>query len=118
MPKPGPDFSCTIHDSLRPKGFRGCTFFDCFGGGQNVSQGLFAGKSWLEAPATKDDMFAALTAAQQLHEMLWHLTEAQKRTFDFDAADRAERLGNTIEQTVGGDLAKLLQRMCNIFIPE
>ena len=27
------DFSCTIHDRLRPRGFRGCTVFDCFGAG-------------------------------------------------------------------------------------
>lgn len=102
------DFSCTIHDSLRPRGFRGCTVFDCFGAGQNISQGFFAGKSWIEAPETKDDMFAAFKAARQLHEMLWYLAEAQRRTFDPDAADRAERLKNTIEQAVGGDLAKLL----------
>lgn len=102
------DFSCTIHDSLRPRGFRGCTVFDCFGAGQNISQGFFAGKSWVEAPETKDDMFAAFKAARQLHEMLWYLAEAQRRTFDPDAADRAERLKNTIEQAVGGDLAKLL----------
>lgn len=103
------DFSCTIHDSLRPRGFRGCTVFDCFGAGQNVSQGFFAGKSWIEAPDTKDDMFAAFKAARQLHEMLWYLAEAQRRTFDPDTADRAERLRATIEQAVGGDLAKLLE---------
>ncbi|MDJ0355953.1 pentapeptide repeat-containing protein [Paenarthrobacter sp. PH39-S1] len=102
------DFSCTIHDSLRPRGFRGCTVFDCFGAGQNVSQQFFAGKSWLAEPDTKDNMFAAFKAARQLHEMLWYLAEAVNRTFDPDAADRAELLRNLIEQTLGGDLTKLL----------
>lgn len=102
------DFSCTIHDSLRPRGFRGCTVFDCFGAGRNVSQGFFAGKSWIEAPDTKGAMFAAFKAARQLHEMLWYLAEAQRRTFDPDVADRTERLRNTIEKAVSCDLAKLL----------
>ena len=103
-----PDFSCTIHDSLRPRGFRGCTVFDCFGAGQNVSQGLFAGKSWLESPDTKNDMFAAFAAARQLHEMLWYLAEAQARTFDPDASRRATDLRNTIERAVGNELSDLL----------
>jgi len=103
-----PDFSCTIHDSLRPRGFRGCTVFDCFGAGQNVSQGFFAGKSWLESPDTKSEMFSAFAAARQLHEMLWYLAEAQTRTFDPDASRRAAELRNTIEQAVGGELSDLL----------
>ncbi|WP_369831275.1 pentapeptide repeat-containing protein [Cryobacterium sp. N21] len=103
-----PDFSCTIHDTLRPRGFRGCTVFDCFGAGQNVSQGLFAGTSWLESPDTKSEMFTAFAAARQLHEMLWHLAEAQTRTFDPDASHRAAQLRNTIEHAVGGELSELL----------
>lgn len=103
-----PDFSCTIHASLRPRGFRGCTVFDCFGAGQYVSQGLFAGKSWLEHPDTKDQMFSAFKAARQLHEMLWYLAEAQTRTFDPDSAGRAVQLWNTIEQALGGGLRTLL----------
>lgn len=103
-----PDFSCTIHDTLRPRGFRGCTVFDCFGAGQNVSQGLFSGTSGLESPDTKNEMFAAFGAARQLHEMLWYLAEAQTRTFDPDASHRAAQLRNTIEQAVGGELSDLL----------
>lgn len=101
------DFSCTIHDRLRPRGFRGCTVFDCFGAGQNVSQGLFAGKSWLERPETKDGMFSAFKAARQLHEMLWYLAEAQSRTFDPDLSVRAGQLRKTIEHAVSGELSAL-----------
>jgi uncharacterized protein YjbI with pentapeptide repeats len=102
------DFSCSIHDSLRPRGFRGCTVFDCFGAGQNVSQGFFAGKSWLENPDTKNEMFAAFKAARQLHEMLWYLAEAQTRTFDPDASHRAVQLRNTIGHAASGALPELL----------
>ncbi len=103
-----PDFSCTIHDRLRPRGFRGCTVFDCFGAGQKVSQGFFAGKSWLTHPDTKDEMFSAFKTARQLHEMLWYLAEAGARTFDPDSSNRAVQLRNTIEQAVGGELTDLL----------
>ena len=102
------DFSCTIHDRLRPRGFRGCTVFDCFGAGQNVSQGFFAGKSWIENPDSKTEMFSAFAAARQLHEMLWYLSEAQTRTFDPDLSRRAADLRTTIEQAVGGELSDLL----------
>jgi uncharacterized protein YjbI with pentapeptide repeats len=102
------DFSCTIYASLRPRGFRGCTVLDCFGAGQNVSQGFFAGKSWIESPDTKSEMFAAFATARQLHEMLWYLAEAQTRTFDPDASHRAAQLRNTIEHAVGGELSDLL----------
>lgn len=102
------DFSCTIHDSLRPRGFRGCTVFDCFGAGQNVSQGLFAGKSWVEEPDSKKEIFSAFALARQLHEMLWYLAEAQARTFDPDASRRVVELRNEIEQVLGGEIAELL----------
>ncbi|GAA1765244.1 pentapeptide repeat-containing protein [Pseudarthrobacter sulfonivorans] len=103
-----PDFSCTIHTSLRPRGFRGCTVFDCFGAGQKVSQGLFGGTSWREDPGAKDQMFAAFKAVRQLHEMLWYLAEARRRTFDPDVAHRAMELGATIGRAVDGGLQQLL----------
>lgn len=103
-----PDFSCTIHDRLRPRGFRGCTVFDCFGAGQNVSQGLFGGESWLARPETRDEMFSAFKTSRQLHEMLWYLAEAQARTFDPGSSSRAGQLRNRIEQAVGGELPELL----------
>jgi hypothetical protein len=98
------DFSCTIHDRLRPRGFRGCTVFDCFGAGQNVSQAFFAGKSWLERPETKDEMFSAFKAARQLHEMLWYLSEAESRTFDPDSSAVAGQLRKTIEHAVSEEV--------------
>lgn len=70
------DFSCTIHDRLPEAGFRGCTVFDCFGAGQQVTQVTFAGEDWRSNPGTAGPMFAAFAVMRQLHEMLFHLTEA------------------------------------------
>jgi hypothetical protein len=102
------DFSCTIHHSLRARGFHGCTVFDCFGAGQRVSQDLFGGESWLEHPATKEKMFAAFKVARQLHEMLWYLAEAIRRCFDPAAARDAARYSGTIEKAFGGGPDQLL----------
>lgn len=70
------DFSCGIHDRLRERGWKGCTVFDCFGAGQQVSQVTFGGVSWRQAPDTAEAMFAVLPVMHQLHEMLSHLGEA------------------------------------------
>lgn len=94
------DFSCTIHDSLRPRGFRGCTVFDCFGAGQNVSQNLFQGISWKADPATAKDMFPSFKVVRQLHEMLWYLAEATSRTFDPDTSHQVNELRMTIENAM------------------
>ncbi|HJV98936.1 MAG TPA: pentapeptide repeat-containing protein [Arthrobacter sp.] len=102
------DFSCTIHDRLRPRGFRGCTVFDCFGAGQAVSRQLFDGISWRDAPDSRQDMFAAFKVMRQLHEMLWHLAEAQEKTFDADTAQEANELRRVIGDLARGPLPALL----------
>ena len=102
------DFSCTIHGRLLPRGFRGCTVFDCFGAGQAVSQRLFNGISWLEAPESKQAMFASFKTMKQLHEMLWHLAEAEGRTFSPDSADEVHRLRSILQAAADGSLEDLL----------
>ncbi|MCL6571542.1 MAG: pentapeptide repeat-containing protein [Bacillus sp. (in: Bacteria)] len=72
-----PDFRCGIHMSLRQRGFRGCTVYDCFGAGQKVSQVTFNGHDWREAPGSAKQMFEVFPIIRQLHEMLWYLTEAR-----------------------------------------
>jgi len=71
-----PEFRCGIHDRLAESGFRGCTVFDCFGAGQQVSQVTFAGRDWRSTPGTAGPMFAVFAVMRQLHEMLFYLTEA------------------------------------------
>jgi uncharacterized protein YjbI with pentapeptide repeats len=73
------DFRCEIHETLRPRGFSGCTTYDCFGAGQQVAQVTFAGVDWREAPWTAPSMFATLAVMRQLHELLYYLAEAMTR---------------------------------------
>lgn len=70
------DFRCGIHTRLRDKGFQGCTVYDCFGAGQQVSQVTFGGKSWRDDPGSARSMYAAFPVMRQLHELLRYLTEA------------------------------------------
>ncbi|MEC0242563.1 pentapeptide repeat-containing protein [Paenibacillus dokdonensis] len=70
------DFRCSVHDSLRQRGMRGCTVYDCFGAGQKVSQITYEGRDWRQAPDTAKQMFGVFPIMWQLHELLWYLTEA------------------------------------------
>ncbi|KIL39712.1 oxetanocin A resistance protein [Gordoniibacillus kamchatkensis] len=70
------DFRCGVHDSLRERGFRGCTVYDCFGAGQKVSQITFGGRDWRQAPESAKQMFEVFPIMRQLHELLWYLAEA------------------------------------------
>lgn len=68
-------FGCGIHTRLRDSGMRGCTVYDCFGAGQQVVQGTYAGSTWRDgAPAA--EMFAVFPVVKNLHELLWYLTDA------------------------------------------
>jgi hypothetical protein len=71
------DHRCGIHDSLRERGFPGCTVYDCFGAGQRVAAAY--GRDWRAAPETAPEMFAAFERMRDLHELLWYLTDALAR---------------------------------------
>jgi uncharacterized protein YjbI with pentapeptide repeats len=73
------DSRCGIHQSLRTKGFPGCTVYECFGAGQRVAQQTYHGRDWRQAPATAHQMFDVFRVMRQLHELLWYLTEALTR---------------------------------------
>jgi hypothetical protein len=66
------DYRCGIHDSLRERGFRGCTVYDCLGAGQQVAQVTFGGRH----PGAAQQLHAVFAVMRQLHELLWYLTEA------------------------------------------
>ncbi|CAM5305824.1 hypothetical protein SPURM210S_05185 [Streptomyces purpurascens] len=71
------DHRCGIHARLRQKGFTGCTVYDCFGAGQQVSQITFGGQGWRSGPPEHARrMFDVFPVVRQLHELLWYLTEA------------------------------------------
>jgi hypothetical protein len=101
-------FSCSIHDSLRARGFRGCTVFDCFGAGQYVSQNLFGGTSWKERPDTSADMFSTFAVVRQLHEMLWYLVEAAELATIPELSGPVKQLRSEILRTLHGDVAEIL----------
>jgi uncharacterized protein YjbI with pentapeptide repeats len=71
-----PDFRCSIHDRLRPRGFPGCAAYDCLGAGQKVAQETFGGRDWRHTPGIAAQMFSVFAIMRQLHELLWYLTEA------------------------------------------
>lgn len=75
------DDSCRIHATLREDGWPGCTVFECFGAGQQVSQVTYAGRSWREQD-NLPEMAAVLSVMRQLHEMLVHLVEVARRSPD------------------------------------
>jgi uncharacterized protein YjbI with pentapeptide repeats len=101
-------FGCSIHAELRSEGYRGCTVYDCFGAGQQVSQVTFGAVSWHEAPETSGAMFAALPVMRQLHEMLWYLVEAAERTTASEHDERMKELCGDIRQTLDGDASSVL----------
>lgn len=97
------DDGCGIHATLREDGWPGCTVFECFGAGQQVSRVTYAGVSWREQDNLAE-MAAVLTVVRQLHEMLVHLVEVERRSPDPAAQSaRAE-----IEALVGADPETLL----------
>jgi len=91
------DFRCGIHVSLRERGFRGCTVYDCFGAGQKVSQITFGGRDWREEPGTAKQMFEVFPIMWQLHELLWYLKEALTRK---PAQEICDELGKAFEETM------------------
>jgi Pentapeptide repeats (8 copies) len=71
------DHGCTIHSELRQSGFPGCTVFDCFGAGQQITQVTFKGQHWRQGNPVAAEMFAAFEVMRQLYESLWYLSEAR-----------------------------------------
>lgn len=104
------DFRCSVHRELRPRGFVGCTVYDCFGAGQRVSQDVFGGVDWRSSPDVASVMFRVFPVVRQLHELLWYLEEA--RRIEAAVRFRAEVAGvhEKVEQ-LAGSAAEVLAGM-------
>ncbi|HET6504427.1 MAG TPA: pentapeptide repeat-containing protein [Amycolatopsis sp.] len=108
------NFHCSVHDELRPRGFVGCTVYDCFGAGQQVSQVVFEGRDWRATPEIAEPMFAVFKVMRELHELLWYLGEALKlgeaRSFRRDletARDQLESMtGSGPDTLLGLDVSR------------
>lgn len=70
------DFGCSVHADLRPRGFPGCTTYDCFGAGQQVTQHTYRGATWRSEPQAAGQMFRVFAVVRALRELLFLLTEA------------------------------------------
>jgi len=85
-PNLGADHRCGIHEVLEPRGFRGCTVFECFGAGQHLVQGGHR----------RADQLALLPVMRQLHELAWLIDQALR----LDAAARLHgRLRDALTET-------------------
>lgn len=92
------DFRCGIHARLREEGFRGCSAFDCFGAGQQVTQATFEGRDWRDDPDVGRAMSAVFPVMRRLHELLWYLTEAAALPEAAPVADDLSHMLREIEE--------------------
>jgi uncharacterized protein YjbI with pentapeptide repeats len=100
------DDSCAIHAELRPRGFPGCTTYDCFGAGQQVAQHTFAGVGWREAPERKAQILGVFETMRVLHELLWYVDEAVALASG-DLRDELAAVRATTERLTRADAASL-----------
>lgn len=113
------DHSCGIHRSLLAEGYRGCTVFECFGAGQQVSQVTFGGRSWREASGTAASMFTVFPVMHAIHEMLRHLEEtlgwelpaAVRRTTDALHDELVRHTGEGPDRLLALDVGELRARV-------
>lgn len=92
------DFSCAVHNSLREKGLKGCTAYDCFGAGQKVAQVTYDGQDWHRDQESAKQMFEAFLIMRQLHEMLWYLTDALRIQTNSTVKDKLSHLISETER--------------------
>jgi len=90
-PNLAPDHRCRIHQSLRAKGFPGCTVYDCFGAGQHLVEATGGAEGWPADRAVGQRLSARFPVLRQLHELLWYLDRAV--AYLADGAVRDELLG-------------------------
>jgi uncharacterized protein YjbI with pentapeptide repeats len=69
-------YACSIHATLREAGMSGCTAYECFGAGQQVSQVVYGGATWRDSADGGAEMFSVFAVVQRLHEMLVLLDQA------------------------------------------
>ena len=104
------DSRCSIHAELRPRGFSGCTVYDCFGAGQRLTRTVLAGTDWRHDGQAAQVAFAALPVVRQLHELLWYLDEALTRTppgSDHEELQRAAERVDGLAAAAPGSLPAL-----------
>jgi uncharacterized protein YjbI with pentapeptide repeats len=107
------DFRCGIHADLRERGFAGCTVFDCFGAGQQVTRVTFGGRDWRSSPEIAGPMFASFAVMRPLHELLWYLADALARPEAGPVHSDLERARDRTDKLTRGTPAQLIARDVN-----
>ncbi|QFZ22445.1 pentapeptide repeat-containing protein [Saccharothrix syringae] len=107
-PNLGADSRCGIHARLRDRGFTGCTVYDCFGAGQQVSRVTFGGVDWRDDPASAGAMFDVFPVVRRLHELQWYLTATLALAPARPVHAEAERLRAELAGLAGGTPRELL----------
>jgi hypothetical protein len=97
-------YRCSIHTQLREQGMGGCTAYECFGAGQQVTQILYAGASWRTQPDGGAEMFEVFAVVQRLHEMLVLLDQA----WALEPLDEVRRLRERVAASAAGSPAAVL----------
>ena len=92
-----PDFTCVIHAELRPRGWRGCTTFECFGAGQHLTQHTFGGVTWRDNPAMATAMFGAFESMRLIQEVRYYLRVLVEHPLPRKLLDQVTALDATAE---------------------
>ena len=82
---------CGIHTELRPRGFPGCTVYDCFGAGQYVTEVTFGGHDWRTSPDVAEQMAEVFAVVRILHELMRYAAEAAAFPHAGAVRDRLEQ---------------------------
>ncbi|MCR3718100.1 MULTISPECIES: pentapeptide repeat-containing protein [Prauserella salsuginis group] len=101
------DSWCGVHDTLRERGFPGCTVYDCFGAGQSVA--ARAGGDWRGDAARARRMFAAYPVLRDLHELLYYLHEARGIAAAAEVHAELDETITATERLAGRGLDELAQ---------
>lgn len=94
------DFRCNIHEKLMQSGMRGCVAYDCFGAGQQVSQGTFRGQNWRQNPESSSQMFSVFLNMRQLYEIFWYLLDAYQISNSSSIRLEVEEMWKQIQKIV------------------
>ncbi|MBU3108979.1 pentapeptide repeat-containing protein [Clostridium gasigenes] len=103
------NFTCSVHKTLRSKGLKGCTAYDCFGAGQKVAQITCGGNDWRQKPESANRMFDAFLIMRQLHEMLWYINQALGLQTDYSIKEEIVSLIDDIEHLTLLNIDSLLE---------
>ncbi|HZY76676.1 MAG TPA: pentapeptide repeat-containing protein [Jatrophihabitantaceae bacterium] len=103
------DSRCGIHEQLRARGFAGCTVYDCFGAGQQVSQVTFRGVDWRKSsPDIAEQMFAVFEVMRTLQEVLSYVVEACGWASSGVVLEELAAMRDRLISLTGADAAALL----------